>query len=199
MQKDEKYIAHALLLQFHLDKSVTEAHDTLRALYGREAVKRSTCEQYFQRFRAGDTTFVECFDYDTSSDEDSEDFVPTKIRRMFASRNASSSQRKPRISIDILADILKHLSRRRLSELEEVNTILRHTSQHRISNVHAIQSVRIYQKDDFAAYLPGNWENVTETIKCSSLKFIRFKRVELDQAFNDETYDPLDEAQNKGN
>ncbi|KAI1721947.1 histone-lysine N-methyltransferase SETMAR-like [Ditylenchus destructor] len=97
MQKDENYIAHCLLFQFHLGKSVTEAHDTLCAFYGKKVVKRSICEQYFERFRTGDTVFDEFMEYEASSDEDPENyFVPTKIRRLHTIHNVHLSQHVPR-------------------------------------------------------------------------------------------------------
>ncbi|KAI1697489.1 hypothetical protein Ddc_19676 [Ditylenchus destructor] len=204
MQKDENYIAHCLLFQFHLGKSVTEAHDTLCKLYGQKVVKRSFCELYFERFRIGDTVFDENMEHEVSSDEDSESyFVPSK-RKCLSTTHSSLSQRMPRVSNDILTDVLKYLSRRRLSELEEVNTVLWNISQHCIPTVHTIQTVHIYQKEEFFVYLPDNREDVTEpedvteVIKSASLKFIRFNRLKLDQAWDDELYDPSEKSQNKG-
>ena len=55
MNRDKLFFRHALLYYFDLQKSVSETCRLLQERYGKQAPSHTTCKEWFQRFRSGDT------------------------------------------------------------------------------------------------------------------------------------------------
>uniref|UniRef100_A0A915DHF5 Mos1 transposase HTH domain-containing protein n=1 Tax=Ditylenchus dipsaci TaxID=166011 RepID=A0A915DHF5_9BILA len=121
MECDKNHLAHCLLYEFHKGSSAIEACESLKKAYGSQITKESSCRHWFQQFRSGETCLQQLFWSDTDESDEEEVSVPTKIRKICSDHATTSLC----LSIDVLTDVLKYFPRKRLGELEEVNSVMR--------------------------------------------------------------------------